>query len=209
MTVAVPSREEGAVVPSPVTAAEAAALPADDILARLGSGTTGLTEDQAARRLRAVGPNAVHSHRVHALSVLASQLRSPLLILLAVTALASARRIPFFRSRPSLPLTLAALAVVTIGAVLPYTGRLARILGFRPLPGPFFLFLIAAIVCYLALIEVGKYWFYRSSRAPAAPAPRHRRRGYRVRRRASRFTTRTLRPARRPVEGNAPNAPAV
>ena len=90
MTVAVPSREEGAVVPSPVTAAEAAALPADDVLARLGSGTTGLTEDEAARRLRAVGPNAVRSHRVHALSVLASQLRSPLLILLAVTALASA-----------------------------------------------------------------------------------------------------------------------
>ena len=119
------------------------------------------------------------------------------------------RRIPFFRSRPSLPLTLAALAVVTIGAVLPYTGHLARILGFRPLPGPFFLFLIAAIVSYLALIEVGKYWFYRSYRAPAAPAPRHRQRGYRVRRRAARFTTRTLRPARRPVEGNAPNASAV
>ena len=46
----------------------------------------GLPEDEAARRLRVVGPNAVRSHRVHALSVLASQLRSPLLILLAVTA---------------------------------------------------------------------------------------------------------------------------
>jgi magnesium-transporting ATPase (P-type) len=119
MTVAVPSREEGAVVRSPVTAAEAAAPPADDVLARLGSGPTGQTEDEAARRLRAAGPNAVRSHRVHALSVLASQLRSPLLILLAVTALASA------------------------------------FLG------------------------------------------------------ASRFTTRTLRPPRRPVEGNAPNASAV
>jgi P-type Mg2+ transporter len=84
------SREEGAVALSPVTAAEAAALRADDVLARLGSGTTGLPEDEAARRLRVVGPNAVRSHRVHALSVLASQLRSPLLMLLAVTALASA-----------------------------------------------------------------------------------------------------------------------
>ena len=118
------------------------------------------------------------------------------------------RRIPFFRSRPSLQLTLAALAVVTIGMVLPFT-PLAHPLGFRPLPGPFFLFLIVAIISYLALIEVGKYWFYRSYRAAAAPAPRHRRRGYRVRRRAARFTTRTLRPARRPVEGNAPNASAV
>jgi P-type Mg2+ transporter len=77
MTVAVPSREEGAVVPSTVTAAEPTALSADDVLARLGSGTTGLPEDEAARRLRVVGPNAVRSRRVHALSVLASQLRSP------------------------------------------------------------------------------------------------------------------------------------
>ena len=90
MAVAVHSREEGTVVPSPVTAAEAAPLGADDVLARLGSGAPGLTEDEAARRLRVVGPNAVRSHRVRALSVLASQLRSPLLILLAVTALASA-----------------------------------------------------------------------------------------------------------------------
>ena len=31
------------------------------------------------------------------------------------------RRIPFFRSRPSLPLLLAALGVVAVGAVLPAT----------------------------------------------------------------------------------------
>jgi hypothetical protein len=36
-----------------------------------------------------VGPNAVRSHRARALPVLARQLRSPLLLLLAVTALAS------------------------------------------------------------------------------------------------------------------------
>jgi hypothetical protein len=44
MAVAVPSREEGAAVPSPLTAAEAAALRADDVLARLGSGAPGLPE---------------------------------------------------------------------------------------------------------------------------------------------------------------------
>src|SRR5690349_14097285 len=90
MAVAIPRREEGTIVPSPVTAAEAAALAADDVLTRLGSGTAGLPEAEAARRLRVTGPNAVRSHQVHAWSVLASQLRSPLLILLAVTALASA-----------------------------------------------------------------------------------------------------------------------
>ena len=40
-----------------------------------------------------VGPNAVRSHRAHALSVLASQLRSPLLMLLAVTVMAVADQI--------------------------------------------------------------------------------------------------------------------
>jgi P-type Mg2+ transporter len=120
------------------------------------------------------------------------------------------RRIPFFRSRPSLPLTLAALAVVTIGALLPFT-PLGHVLGFRPLPGPFFLFLIVAIISYLALIEVGKHWFYRHYRAPAAPAPRHRTPGHRVHRRAARFTARTIRPVRRPgpPKGKGVNASAI
>jgi P-type Mg2+ transporter len=90
MAVAVPSREEGAVVPSPVTAAEAAALRADDVLARLGSGAPGLPE---TRRRGGCGRRArMRCARTGCtpLSVLAGQLRSPLLILLAVTALASA-----------------------------------------------------------------------------------------------------------------------
>jgi P-type Mg2+ transporter len=81
-------RSHGVAVPSPVTAAEGAALPADDVLAPLGSGTPGLPGDEAARRLQVVGPNAVRSHRVHALSVLDDQLRCPLLMLLAVTVMA-------------------------------------------------------------------------------------------------------------------------
>jgi DNA-binding CsgD family transcriptional regulator len=92
MAVAVPSREEGVAVPSPATAAEGAVLPAGDVLARLASGTPGLPGDEAARRLQ-VGPNTVRSHRAHALSVLASQLRSPLLMLLAVTVMAVADQI--------------------------------------------------------------------------------------------------------------------
>ena len=100
--------------------------------------------------------------------------------------------------------------MVTVGTVLPFT-PLAHVLGFRPLPGPFFLFLIAAIVSYLALVEVGKHWFYRSYRALAAPAPRPRTRGHRVRRRTARFH-RPRSPARssgRPAEGNGVNASAI
>jgi P-type Mg2+ transporter len=63
---------------------------ADDVLARLRTGSGGLPEAGAARRLAVTGPNVVRTHRTPALQVLASQLRSPLLLLLAVTALASA-----------------------------------------------------------------------------------------------------------------------
>jgi Mg2+-importing ATPase len=96
------------------------------------------------------------------------------------------RRIPFFRSHPSLPLLLAAFGVVTVGALLPAT-PLGRTLGFQPLPGPFYLALVLMIACYLALIEIGKRWFYRT--APAAPAIRQRNPAHRLLRRAARFTT--------------------
>ena len=105
------------------------------------------------------------------------------------------RRVPFFRSRPSVQLALAAVGIVTLGAVLPYTGHLAHVLGFRPLPAAFFAALAGIVVVYLALVEIGKYWFYRLYQAPATPAPRDRRHGYRVHRRAARFAARTLHPA--------------
>jgi P-type Mg2+ transporter len=90
VTVVVPSRRESAAGSSPLTAAAAAALPARSVLDRLGTGVGGLPEDEAKRRLRTAGPNAVRSHRARAWPVLARQLRSPLLVLLAVTAVASA-----------------------------------------------------------------------------------------------------------------------
>jgi P-type Mg2+ transporter len=58
------------------------------------------------------------------------------------------RRVPFFRSRPSLPML-----------VLPFT-PLSRALGFTPLPFVFFLILLAMILTYLALVEVAKVVFY-------------------------------------------------
>ncbi|MGH3635734.1 MAG: cation-transporting P-type ATPase, partial [Mycobacterium sp.] len=90
MTVIVPSRRESAASPSPLAAAAAAGLPVADVLDRVGSEPRGLPENEAQRRLQTAGPNAVRSHRARALPVLARQLRSPLLVLLAVTALASA-----------------------------------------------------------------------------------------------------------------------
>ena len=116
------------------------------------------------------------------------------------------RRVPFFRSVASAPMALAAVGIVALGAMLPYTGHLARVLGFRPLPGTFFFALGGVVVVYLVLVEFGKYWFYRLYHAPATPALRHRTPGHRVRRRAARFTTRhhvPARPARRADRGGA------
>jgi Mg2+-importing ATPase len=113
------------------------------------------------------------------------------------------RRVPFFRSHPSLPLTLAALAVVTVGALLPAT-PLAHALGFQPLPLAFFAALAGMAVGYLALIEVGKRLFYgAATSAPRAPRPyapqQH------LRRRAAYFST--GRPARRRTAHPADAAP--
>ncbi|MGZ6781059.1 MAG: magnesium-translocating P-type ATPase [Nocardioidaceae bacterium] len=95
------------------------------------------------------------------------------------------RYIPFFRSHPSLPLTLAALGVVTVGAVLP-ASPLAHTLGFHPLPGGFFAALGAMVVGYLALVEAAKRLFYRATPAPVGPPTDL---GHRyLRRRAARFS---------------------
>ncbi len=67
----------------------AATMPADAVLRELDSTPDGLSSAEAARRLAAVGPNALRSHGVRALEVLARQLRNPLLLLLISAALVS------------------------------------------------------------------------------------------------------------------------
>ncbi|WP_245238073.1 magnesium-translocating P-type ATPase [Streptomyces roseochromogenus] len=98
------------------------------------------------------------------------------------------RRIPFWRSHPSLPLASTALGVVALGTVLPAT-PLAHVLGFRLLPTGFFAAVAAMVAVYLVLVEIGKRIFYRTARAPARPRPAlgHRH----LRRRAARFSTTT------------------
>jgi P-type Mg2+ transporter len=96
------------------------------------------------------------------------------------------RRVPFLRSRPSMPLLAAALGIVAIGAVLPFT-PLADPLGFTTLPGGFFAVLVGMVITYLLLIEVAKRLFYGE---PEPEPTRKRRRGHphRVERRAARFS---------------------
>ncbi len=70
------------------------------------------------------------------------------------------RRVPFYHSRPSTPLTLATIICVAIGVLLPFS-PLAHVLGFVPLPAGFLAALALMIVLYLVLVELGKLRFYR------------------------------------------------
>ncbi|MDH6136649.1 Mg2+-importing ATPase [Kitasatospora sp. MAA4] len=97
------------------------------------------------------------------------------------------RRIPFFRSHPSLPLTLSALGVVAVGTLLPAT-PLAHTLGFQPLPGAFFAALVAMIIAYLVLIEIGKRLFYGAAATTSPTPPRYGPHRH-LRRRAAYFST--------------------
>ena len=59
------------------------------------------------------------------------------------------------RSRPSRPLTITTLLVAGAGMALPFT-PLRKPLGFMPLPVSYFVFLVAATVTYLLLVELVK-----------------------------------------------------
>jgi Mg2+-importing ATPase len=59
------------------------------------------------------------------------------------------------RSRPSAALTCTTVAVVIVGLLLPFS-PVAGPLGFVPLPAAYFLFLGAATLTYLVLVEIAK-----------------------------------------------------
>jgi Mg2+-importing ATPase len=81
------------------------------------------------------------------------------------------RRVPFFRSRPGLALTVGTLGSVTAAIVIPYT-PLARLFGFTPLPLSFMVILAGMVVTYLVLVEIGKSLFYAAGRGRRRPALR-------------------------------------
>ncbi len=67
----------------------AAGAPASETLAALGSGPAGLSSEEANRRLREYGPNALRSHGARPWHVLVRQLKNPLLVLLLAAAAVS------------------------------------------------------------------------------------------------------------------------
>jgi Mg2+-importing ATPase len=96
------------------------------------------------------------------------------------------RRVPFFKSRPSVPLLATTLTCAAIGVAIPYIPPVAHLLGFRPLPLSFLAVLLGMIATYLALAQVGVALFFRpqEGRALAQAISRHERR---IVRRAARW----------------------
>ena len=70
-----------------------------------------------------------------------------------------------FKSRPHPILAATSLAVVTIGAVLPFT-PIGTYFGFVPPPAQFYLILAVMVVVYLVVVDLAKKGFYRWHRGP-------------------------------------------
>ena len=70
------------------------------------------------------------------------------------------RRVPFIGSRASLPMTLMTVAVMAIGAWLPYSS-FASTLGLVPLPPVYWAWIALFLFSYAALTHVVKTWFFK------------------------------------------------
>jgi P-type Mg2+ transporter len=69
-------------------------------------------------------------------------------------------RIPFFQSRPSVLMTVSTIAVMAIGAALPYS-PFARYLGLVPLPAVYWLWIAGFLVTYSVLTHFVKSFVHR------------------------------------------------
>jgi Mg2+-importing ATPase len=69
-------------------------------------------------------------------------------------------KIPFLQSWPSKTLLFTTLAIVAIGASLPFS-PLAPMLRFIPLPGLYWWLLVAMLLVYFALTQAVKMWFIK------------------------------------------------
>ncbi|HEX6921559.1 MAG TPA: magnesium-translocating P-type ATPase, partial [Actinomycetes bacterium] len=93
-----------------MTTRASATVPVPAVLDALGSSPAGLTREEVLRRRAVVGRNAVRSHRARWTTTLARQVRSPLLLLLAVTAAAS-----FFLGERVDALVIGIILVASVG----------------------------------------------------------------------------------------------
>ena len=69
-------------------------------------------------------------------------------------------KIPFLQSRPSWPLMVMSVAIMSIGLAIPLT-PLGDYLGFTALPGLYYPLLALTLLCYVVLTQLVKTWLLR------------------------------------------------
>jgi Mg2+-importing ATPase len=69
-------------------------------------------------------------------------------------------KVPFIQSRATWPVLSMTGAIILIGILLPLLS-VGRNLGLEPLPGSFFLWLVAIMLGYLGLTQLVKRWYIR------------------------------------------------
>jgi Mg2+-importing ATPase len=80
-------------------------------------------------------------------------------------------RVPFFRSRPSVPLAASAAGVLAVGVWITRS-PLASALGFAALPGTFYLVVAAFVVAYMVAVDLAKLAFFRTPGTRKTPLRR-------------------------------------
>jgi len=70
------------------------------------------------------------------------------------------RKIPFIESRASIPMTLTTVAIMAIGAWLPYS-PFASAFGMVPLPAVYWVWIAGFLVSYVVLTHIMKTWFFK------------------------------------------------
>ena len=70
------------------------------------------------------------------------------------------RKVPFFGSMASMPMTLTTLFIMAIGAWLPYS-PFATTFGFVPLPAQYWLWIAGFLISYSVLTHFIKTWFFK------------------------------------------------
>jgi P-type Mg2+ transporter len=103
-----------------------------------------------------LGANAVEHQKLFQTGWFVESLLSQTLIVHIIRT----GRIPFLESFASLPLTITGVVICLIGVAMPFL-PIGGWFGFVPLPGHYWLFLIAILGTYMALTQTVKVWMIR------------------------------------------------
>src|SRR5512143_2083678 len=103
-----------------------------------------------------LGANAVEHQKLFQTGWFVESLLSQTLIVHIIRT----GKIPFLESFASLPLTITGVVICLIGVAMPFL-PVGSWFGFVPLPGHYWLFLIAILGTYMALTQTIKVWMIR------------------------------------------------